>query len=150
MKLSLLFIFMYTVTGFIANPWKTFSEVNLSKTGTLYVGMIPTINSNKFRQNTKLLMNPPEMVNYLTSFKDYTIITHGEQNKILEEKMQQHNMNVYYVNIENLLDKEDIALFLKNKYRNMYSDDDIWVFHRGFYLGSGEDILDLINRKTIK
>jgi hypothetical protein len=141
---------MYTVTGFIANPWKTFSEVNLSKTGTLYVGMIPTINSNKFRQNTKLLMNPPEMVNYLTSFKDYTIITHGEQNKILEEKMQQHNMNVYYVNIENLLDKEDIALFLKNKYRNMYSDDDIWVFHRGFYLGSGEDILDLINRKTIK
>jgi len=124
----LLFIFMYSVIGFT-----------------------PIINFNKpfhkFRQNTKLLMNPPEMVNYLTSFKDYTIITHGEQNKILEEKMQQHNMNVYYVNIENLFDKEPIFLFLKDKYRNLYSDDDIWVFHRGFYLGSGEDILDLINRK---
>jgi hypothetical protein len=115
------------------------------------IGFTPIINFNKpfhkFRQNTKLLMNPPEMVNYLTSFKDYTIITHGEQNKILEEKMQQHNMNVYYVNIENLFDKEPIFLFLKDKYRNLYSDDDIWVFHRGFYLGSGEDILDLINRK---
>ena len=124
MRLFLFFIFMYTVMGFT-----------------------PNFNRSFHRQNTKLLMNPPEMVNYLTSFKDYTIITHGEQNKILKEKMQQHNMNVYYVNIENLYDKEPIFLFLKDKYRNLYSDDDIWVFHRGFYLGSGEDILNLINRK---
>ena len=124
MKLILLFFFMCGAMGF-KNIYKQTSKIS----------------------STILCMEPPDMINYLTSFKDYTIITRGIQSKNLEEIMIEKNMQVYYVNIDNLLDKDDIESFLKSKYKNMYSDDDLWVFHKGYYIGSSVDILDLIKRK---
>lgn len=124
MKLFLLFLLMCNVSGF-KNIYKHSAKIS----------------------STKLFMEPPDMINYLTSFKDYTIITRGYKSTNLEEIMIKNNMQVYYVNIDNLLDKDDIELFLRNKYKNIYYDDDVWAFHKGFYIGSSSDILELIKNK---
>lgn len=99
--------------------------------------------------NKHLFMKPPDMINYLTSIKDYTIITVGEKHKNLEEMMIINDMKVYYVNLNNILDKNEILDILINKYRYLDSDEKLWIFHRGSFIGSKEDVYQIINKKNI-
>lgn len=102
------------------------------------------------RNNLRLNMNPNDMINYLTSIKDYTIITVGEDYKNLEEHMINNTMKVYYVNLNNVFDKNEILTILKKRYNNIETGEDLWIFYRGFFIGSKEDINRIINSKKNK
>lgn len=102
------------------------------------------------RNNLQLNMNPNDMINYLTSIKDYTIITVGEDYKNLEEHMINNTMKVYYVNLNNVFDKNEILTILKKRYNNIETGEDLWIFYRGFFIGSKEDINRIINSKKNK
>ena len=103
---------------------------------------VPLINLN-----TKIYLKPNDLITYLTSIKEYTIITDNENNKSLEELMIKNDMNVYYVNLNNLLDKNEILTILKKKYNNIDTAENLWIFHQGFFLGSRYDINKIINKK---
>ena len=67
----------------------------------------------KNKLNKKIFMKPTDMINYITSIKDYTIISTNDKNKNLQENMINNNMNAYYVNINNIFDKDEILKFVK-------------------------------------
>jgi hypothetical protein len=94
--------------------------------------------------------NNNDLINYLISFKDYTIISEGYKNKYLESLLIENNMNVYYVNIDNLLNKDDVLDFMKKKYRNCNSGDNLWFFYKGFFMGSYDELLEIIDKKIQK
>ena len=95
----------------------------------------------------KLNMKPNDMINVITSIKEYTIITDNNNNKNLEELMIKNDMNVYYININNLLDKDDILSYLKTKYSHLDSGENLWIFYKGFILGSRDVIFSIVNSK---
>ena len=66
--------------------------------------------------------NKEQLLRYITSFRDYTIITDGDKAKDLFAKME------------------------KKKYNTNNSGENIWVFKREFLIGSGEDALKLISK----
>ena len=90
--------------------------------------------------NKLILTNPNDMINYLTSIKDYTIITKGEKNKNLELLLNEKNIQVNYVNIENLINSKEVFDFLQKKYKNIHSIEYTWIFYKGHFFGSIEDI----------
>jgi hypothetical protein len=94
------------------------------------------------------MMKSNDMINYLTSIKDYTIITIGDENRHIEEIMHKNNMKVYYVNLDNILDKNEIIEILKKKYKNINTSEYIWIFYRGFFMGTTEDIYKMIENKN--
>lgn len=98
---------------------------------------------------SKLTMKPNDMVNLLISIKEYTIITEGDNNKKLEELMLNNNMNVYYADVNNLLNKDEILSFLKTKYSHLESGENLWIFYKGFILGSRDVIYGIVNKKEI-
>ena len=111
-------------------------------------------NENQIQTNNIVLHNekPYEMksidiLHYLTTFKDYTIFSIGEKNREFEFYMTQHNINVYYVNLNNLLDKKEIISILQKKYKTVNSGESLWLFHKGFFIGSTEEIELIIQRK---
>lgn len=124
-NLFLFFIFFYNILGFKPNN-------------------MPLFNNNL----DKLSMTPNNMINLLTSIKEYTIITEGNSNKLLEELMLNNSMNVYYADVNNLLDKQEILSFLKKKYRNLESGENLWIFYKGFLLGSRESVYSIIKKKN--
>jgi len=119
----------------------------------LYITCIYSFKNNLLFVNNKLnkhlFMKPQDMINYLTSIKDYTIITVGEKHKNLEEMMIINDMKVYYVNLNNILDKNEILNILTNKYRYLDSGENLWIFCRGSFIGSKEDIYKIIREKNI-
>lgn len=94
-----------------------------------------------------LSMKSNVMIDYLTSIKDYTIITDTNSNKELEELMIENDLKVYYVNINNLLDKDEILDTLKKNHNNLETAENLWVFHKGFFFGSRNDVYKLIKNK---
>lgn len=89
---------------------------------------------------------PKSIVDYLTSIKDYTIITDNDKNKDIEELMNQNNINVYYFNINNLLNKNEILDVLKYNHNNLETAENLWIFYKGHFIGSRNDALKLINK----
>jgi hypothetical protein len=104
--------------------------------------IIPDLNMIK-----TLSMQSNAIINYLTSIRDYTIITDTDKNKELEELMTENNFKVYYVNINNLLNKNDILETLKKEHNNLETGENLWIFHKGFFLGSRNDLYKLIKNK---
>jgi Flp pilus assembly CpaF family ATPase len=103
------------------------------------------LNNNLLNKN--LLMKPNDMIDYLTSIKDYTIITINEKNKDLHEDMINNDMNVYYVNLNNIFDKDKVLDILVKKYKHLSSGEYLWVFYKGYYIGSRDDIYKIISKK---
>jgi hypothetical protein len=95
-------------------------------------------------------MSPKNMLDVLTSIKEYTIITDNESNKELVDLLNTVNKNAYFVNTNNLLDKENIIQYLKEKYSHLDSGENLWIFYKGFILGSREVIYDVISRNKLK
>ena len=115
--------------------------------------------NNKFRKTSILnsILNQNElrsleMFKYFISLRDYTIITTGNRNRYIEDIMNINNMNVYYVNIDNLIDNVNFKNFLKNKYNYINSSnesDNVWIFYRGDYVASKNDFMNLIQKNKI-
>lgn len=82
--------------------------------------------------NKKIFMKPYDMIDYITSIKDYTIISTNDRNKNLQEIMIDNNMNAYYVNINNIFDKDEILNILNQK----YGEHNLWIFYKGSFIGS--------------
>jgi len=99
--------------------------------------------------NKHLFMKPQDTINYLTSLRDYTIITVGNKNKILEEMMIINDMKVYYADLNNIIDKNEILDILTNKYKHLDSGENLWIFHKGYFFGSREDVYKIISKKNI-
>jgi hypothetical protein len=91
-------------------------------------------------------MKPEDMVRYVSSFKDYTIISDNDNNKDLEDFMIQNNIQTYYFNVDNLLNKGEIIEYLLRNSNNYDSGENLWIFHRGFLFGSSEDVYNLIKK----
>ena len=96
-----------------------------------------------------IFTNKEQLIRYITSFRDFTIITDGDKAKDLFAKMEKEKYNTYYMDLNNLVDKNDIIYYLVKKYNTNNSGANIWVFKREFLIGSGEDALKLIS-KNIK
>ena len=107
--------------------------------------ILPTYN-----HNLELFMSPDQIISHFTSFREYTIIAKNDDYKKLEYKMSDHKMNVYYLNLNNLLDTNDILSFLRKKYNNYDTGEDLWIFHKGFFIGSYNDIIQIIDKKNLK
>lgn len=114
-------------------------------------------NFNKFRKNTYLnefitkdQIKSIEMINYLTSIEDYTIITIGDKNRYIQDLMIMNNMKVYYANIDNLLDNINLKKYLKTRYNYINCENEnenAWIFDRGEYVASKNDFMNLIKEK---
>ena len=98
---------------------------------------------------SKLTMKPNDMINLLISIKEYTIITEGTTNKNLEELMLKNDMNVYYADVNNLLNKDEVLSYLKTKYSHLESGENLWIFYQGFILGSRDVVYGIIKKKEI-
>ena len=83
------------------------------------------------------------MVHYLTSFEEFTIITIGENNIKIRDDMIEKKLKVYYFDLNNLIDKNELLDYLRSKYKNYNSGEDLWIFHKGFFIGSDSDIYKL-------
>lgn len=103
--------------------------------------ILPDINIIK-----SLEIPPKSIVDYLTSIKDYTIITDNDKNKDIEELMNKNNINVYYFNINNLLNKNEILDILKYTHNNLETAENLWIFYKGHFIGSRNDALKIINK----
>jgi hypothetical protein len=106
-------------------------------------------------------MKPNDLIDYFTSIQDYTIITINDNNKDLYNHMINNTMKVYYLNLNNITDnkivnidfydkeiyKNNIFNILVKKYKNLNSSEYLWIFYKGFLIGSREDIYKVINNK---
>ena len=97
-----------------------------------------------------LNMTPYEQVNYLTSIRDFTIITRGNSYRKIEDIMNENGLNVYYVNLDNMIDKDNILKYLEKQYKNQYTGEHFWVFYRGTFNGYIEDIDNIIQKRKNK
>ena len=109
----------------------------------------PRTDSVSYYRNICQHMKPEDMVQYVSSFKDYTIISDNDKNKDLELFMLKNNLQTYYFSLNNLLNKKEVLDYLLKKYKNYDSGENLWIFHRGFFFGSGEDVYNLIKKKSL-
>lgn len=126
------------------------------KIGYLIYALLAFQNINAFKSkpilpilgvDQNLYLNSASMIDYLVSLKEYTIITDTDKYKHLQEKMIDCGLNVYYVNLNNVYDKNEIIKLLKLKFNNFDSSENIWFFHKGFLFGSSDDIYKIIEKK---
>jgi hypothetical protein len=96
----------------------------------------------------KLLFKANDMLDILTSIKEYTIITDNENDKHLYDILNGLHKNVYFINLNNLLDKDNILSYLKERYNNIDTGENLWIFYRGFMLGSRESINQIIKKNN--
>lgn len=90
-------------------------------------------------------MDSNDMVKYLISMREYTIITDNNDDIKIKYLMENNNMNVYYYNLNNLYDKDKILNILKNQYNNeLFFDNNLWIFHKGNFIGFKDDIHKII------
>jgi len=108
----------------------------------------PRTDSVAYYRNICQYMKPIDMIKYVSSFKDYIIISDSDNNKDLELFMLRNNLQTYYFNVDNLLNKKEVIDYLLKEYKNYDSGENIWIFHRGFFFGSREDIYNLIKKKN--
>jgi hypothetical protein len=98
--------------------------------------------------HTNLYMNPKDLIKYITSFKDYTIITDSEKYMNLYYLIESKKTNVYYLNVHNMIDSDEILETLKNDYNSFDMNDNLWIFFKGHFIGSNE-IIEKLNSKFI-
>ena len=61
--------------------------------------------------------------------------------------MVNNNLNVYYIDLNNIFDKNEVLDILKTKYSDLDGNENLWIFYRGFYFGSNESAYKMINKK---
>lgn len=96
--------------------------------------------------NKYLLMDSHKTLEYITSIKEYTIITVGEKHKYLQEEMNNNNMNTYYINLNNIFDKNELLDILKERYKYFDNSEQLWIFHKNYLIGSKEDVYKIFKK----
>jgi hypothetical protein len=94
-----------------------------------------------------IFTNKEQLIRYITSFRNFTIISEGELGKDLFAQMNEKKYDTYYMDLNNLLDKNDIIYYLVKKYNTKNSGENVWVFKKEFLIGSREDALKLISKE---
>lgn len=97
--------------------------------------------------------NPQSVISYLSSLNDYTIISVGDKYQDLEDIMNNSGMKTYFANLEGMTDLECKQLtcnYIRYKYKNVETGEDLWFFHKGFFIGSRNEIYNFIKRRNIK
>ena len=116
----------------------------------LLLRKIESFQNKKILPNINIIKSFPipsdSIISYLTSIKDYTIITDNDKNKDIEEIMNQNNINVYYFNINNLLNKNEVIDILKYTHNNLEDGENLWIFYKGHFIGSRNDAIKLISK----
>jgi hypothetical protein len=91
-------------------------------------------------------MDSHKTLEYITSIKEYTIITVGEKHKYLQEEMNNNNMNTYYINLNNIFDKNELLDILKERYKYFDNSEQLWIFHKNYLIGSKEDVYKIFKK----
>ena len=99
--------------------------------------------------------NPEHVIGYLSSLSEYTIISVGDKNNEFNETL--HNCTMmgmtYFANLEGIVDdncRDKTCDYIRFKYRNVESGEDLWFFHRGFHIGGRNEFYKFINRRRLK
>ena len=96
--------------------------------------------------HTNIHMKPVDIIKYITSFRDYTIVTNSEDYKDLYYFLKSKDLNIYYANINNMLEKEEILKILQKNYKNFETSANLWIFYKGYFIGSNE-IIEKLKKK---
>ncbi len=95
--------------------------------------------------------NPEHVIGYLSSLSDYTIISIGEKHSEFNETLHNCNMgSTYFANLEGIADSTCKTLtcnYIRLKYRNLESGEDLWFFHKGFHIGGRNEIYKFIEKR---
>jgi len=97
--------------------------------------------------------NPQAVISYLSSLNEFTIISVGDKYKELEDVMNNSGMKTYFANIECINDlecKQSTCNYIRYKYKNVETGEDLWFFHKGFFIGSRNEIYSFIKKRNIK
>lgn len=97
--------------------------------------------------------NPQAVISYLSSLDEYTIISIGDKYKDLEDEMNNSGMKTYFANLDYINDlecKQSTCNYIRYKYKNVETGEDLWFFHKGFFIGSRNEIYNFIKRRNIK
>jgi len=95
--------------------------------------------------------NPENVIGYLSSLSEYTVISIGDRNSEFNETLHNCNMgSTYFANLEGIADSTCKTLtcnYIRLKYKNVESGEDLWFFHRGFHIGGRNDLYKFIERR---
>lgn len=93
------------------------------------------------------IKKPEHIIAYLVSISDYTIISIGNKDNELGDIMNNYGMKTYFTNLEELENdyyRKKLYEYIRFKYKNIESGEDIWLFNKGFFIGSRNEINKLI------
>jgi len=91
-----------------------------------------------------------QFIRYATSFRKYTIISIDNNGKDLFNTMINEKFDTYYMDLNNIIEKDNTLSYLIKNYRSYNSGEKLWVFRDDFFVGSREDILDIIKKHKEK
>ena len=96
---------------------------------------------------------PQAVISYLSSLDEYTIISIGDKYKDLEDAINNSGMKTYFANLDYINDlecKQSTCNYIRYKYKNVETGEDLWFFHKGFFIGSRNEIYSFIKKRNIK
>jgi hypothetical protein len=91
-----------------------------------------------------------QFIRYATSFRKYTIISVNNNGKDLFNTMINEKFDTYYMDLNNIIEKDSTLSYLIQKYKSYNSGEKLWVFRGDFFVGSREDMLDIIEKHKNK
>jgi hypothetical protein len=87
-----------------------------------------------------------QFIRYTTSFRKYTIISVDNNGKDLFDTMINEKYDTYYMDLNNIIEKDTTLSYLIKNYKSYNSGEKLWVFCGDFFIGSREDMLDIIKK----
>lgn len=100
------------------------------------------------------LKNPEHIIGYLSSLSEYTIISIGDKNNEFNTTLHNCTMQnrTYFANLEGIVDDDcryKTCNYIRFKYMNIESGEDIWFFHKGFHIGGRNEFYKFINKRRL-
>jgi len=98
--------------------------------------------------------NPEHVIGYLSSLSEYTIISMSDKNNEFSETFNNCTMNgmTYFANLDGITDdncRDKTLDYIRFKYRNIESGEDLWFFHKGFHIGGRNEIYKFIDKRRL-
>jgi hypothetical protein len=87
-----------------------------------------------------------QFIRYATSFRKYTIISIDNNGKDLFNTMINKKFDTYYMDLNNIIEKDNTLSYLIKNYKSYNSGEKLWVFRGDFFVGSREDMLYIIEK----
>lgn len=110
-----------------------------------------SITSEKLQVKHYDIFNDKEQfIRYATSFRKYTIISIDNNGKDLYNTMINEKCDTYYMDLNNIIEKDTTLSYLIKNYKSYNSGEKLWVFRGDFFVGSREDMLNIIKKHKEK